>query len=122
MLIEILLLAWNGIPDCSFAWIGAAIAGGAAILGGIMNNQANAQQSAADRRFQHNEAQNQMAFQNLQARRQEEFQTLMSNTAYQRSMEDMKKAGLNPMLAFSQGSASTPSGSAPSGGYASSIS
>lgn len=40
-----------------------------------------------------------------------QFQKEMSNTAYQRAMDDMKKAGLNPMLAFSQGGASSPSGS-----------
>jgi hypothetical protein len=67
----------------------AALMGGASLLGGMMRNKAAKAASA----------------------RQMAFQEDMSNTSYQRGMEDMKKAGLNPILAGKLGGASTPTGS-----------
>lgn len=53
-----------------------------------------------------------MNYNSAEAQANREWQEHMSSTAYQRAVEDMKKAGLNPILAFSNGGASTPGGSA----------
>lgn len=76
--------------------------------------------------FQDQEFGKAMAFNSNQAAIQRDYETQMSGTAYQRAMKDMKSAGLNPILAYAQGGASTPSVSAPSisgpGGAAGSVS
>lgn len=49
-------------------------------------------------------------FNERQAELNRKWQEYMSSTAYQRAMTDLKKAGLNPILAYTQGGASIGSG------------
>lgn len=49
-------------------------------------------------------------FEANQAYLNREFQREMSNTQYQRAVQDLMKAGLNPALAYTQGGANAPSG------------
>ncbi|QXP08402.1 MAG: DNA pilot protein [Arizlama microvirus] len=50
-----------------------------------------------------------------EAQKNRDYQAYMSNTAWQRGISDMKSAGVNPMLAVSQGGASSPSGNSAQG-------
>lgn len=79
----------------------------------------NARQAALLMEFQQNSADRAMEFSADQAQKQMDFQERMSNTAYQRAVADLKAAGLNPILAYHQGGASSPAGSSASGSSAS---
>lgn len=90
--------------------MGSLITAGAGVAGGVLGNLANSQNTAS---ANEQSAKNQAAANAASltsSREQMEFQERMSNSAYQRSMQDMQKAGLNPMLAYMKGGASTPSG------------
>lgn len=60
--------------------------------------------------FNAEQAQISRDFSAFEAEKSRNWLEQMSNSAYQRQVADMKKAGLNPYLAYSAGGASTPSG------------
>jgi len=69
-------------------WAPAAIAGGASLLGSVGSS----------------------VFGASQASKQMDFQERMSSSAHQREVEDLRKAGLNPILSAKLGGSSTPPG------------
>lgn len=111
-----------GIDDAAMGMIiSGAMQGGSSLLGGMMGSSA---QSAANSQNWLNN----MTMFNMQQNsnqhfldQQQGYNTMMANSAYQRSMNDMKLAGLNPILAAggnvtnigSGGSASGPNIGAP---------
>ena len=76
------------------AWMLPAAIGGAALLGYKGAQDTNAASAEA-------------------AKMQIDFQREMSNTAFQRQVEDLKAAGINPMMATHLGGSSTPQGAMP---------
>lgn len=101
---------------------GAMIGAGASGLlgfGGQMISNAQ-EQRQFNRSMEFNEAQANLnrEFNSAEAFKQRDWEERMSNTSWRRAVHDMEAAGINPMLAFMKGGASTPSGSAASGSAA----
>lgn len=77
-------------------WIVGGAILGSSLIGGVVNSMGASDANDTNRAI---------------TAQQMDFQERMSNTAYQRAVADMKDAGLNPMLAYMKGGATTPSGS-----------
>lgn len=92
---------------------------GSAGIGRWWNNLTG---TSANNEFAAQEAEKARLFNSAEAQKNRDWETMMSNTAYQRAAADMKAAGINPASLGGNGAgsaASTPTGSAASGPAAS---
>lgn len=78
-----------------------------------------AEQAALNRAFQTSSAREAMTFEADQAKLNRDWQEHLSNTAYQRAIQDLQAAGLNPALAYQQGGAASTAGATAAGHAAS---
>lgn len=88
---------FDGILNAITPGVGSIISAGLGFLGQEDTNEAN--QAIAQQNTQ---------FSAEQAQRQMDFQERMSNTAAQRRVNDLRAAGLNPMLAYNDAASSPP--------------
>lgn len=113
--------------------IGSVIGGGISAVGNVAstalgayyqrqadekNRAFTAEQNELVRQFNSAEALANRNFQAEEAAKARAHSTYLSNTAYQRAVSDMRSAGLNPYLVYSNGGASSPSMASASGSAA----
>lgn len=75
----------------------------------------DAYQAELNRQFQLSSSREVMKYNHDEAQLNRDFQLMLRNTAYQAKVADLKKAGLNPALAYQQGGAAVTSGATASG-------
>lgn len=101
---------------------GSAATNAWGIRNSMMNNRFNANQAQKDRLFQSRGAWTARHYNTVQAGAARRFDALMSGTAEQRHVRDLRRAGLNPALAYGTMASSpigpSPTASAPSGSTA----
>lgn len=90
--------------------VGTALMLGTAAAG-VANTAVNAWQAEKNRQFNAVEAEKNRQFNAAQSQLQREYEERLSNTAVQRRMKDLQAAGINPVLAATDG-AQVPQGSA----------
>lgn len=98
--------------------VGSLLSSGLQFASQAWSQDFNKKEAEKARDFSHTEAELNRQFEAEQAEINRQWQTDMSNSAYQRSMTDMKEAGLNPNLMGGGMQASTGSSSVPQGSQA----
>lgn len=108
-------------PLCQWGWLAWAVPAVLGALGSERANDSREENAESTNAFNAQQAAISREFSSQEAEKNRAFQEQMSNSAMVRGVQDMKNAGLNPMLAYSQGGASTPSGAMPSSAQAAGV-